>query len=481
MSYSQLAKSRSIQSRWKRLFVIFASLFFFYIILDYSLDIKMILVNYFMSPFILLVLLFLFFKKKSLQSEPNIKNITVFSYKKLIIDLFSVVIFITMMVLSIALIPGLFLSGTLALTDSQNVELAEIVSHYHTRLWFMTPWPVIMIYVGFLGGLAQNYGIYDIKTFVHKIYKSEFEHDTGHNLLMALHNAPYTFTIGLITVIGIYAAYFAITEYLGLTALQGVNYYSLSFCFISIILVSRKKIKDILRSYDYHLWSILKLLLIVSGILILWLLIPTIIFNIANPNGLITLKGEYNFYNYDIKLQYLFLIWVLWWFCMPMIGYFCYQKLQSYHYKISMLLAFLAILFTYSVFNLSVVNEYLFSKTLFLLNFKAFKLPMLIIIISSFLYYAFNKQYDNDLLTLDLISKKDSTQKNRPASRSYYYLFLMFVSILTIVVLENIFMLYKLLSFFSIVNLILLFYFILGLRKLKNHQGGVIQTNDIKI
>ena len=454
-------RCHSKQTRIKRFCFILSILIAGYFVLNYYFDLKMILVNYVSYPFALLFIIKLLCNK----NDGTCVEYKLYNILGAIVKLALSLSFIAIMM---AWMQACFISGTiLELTESnQKSDLVQIVTHFFKQSYLIVPWLMIVASTGFLAICVQNFKIYNISDLAHRLTKSKLQNDTIHNFIRIVYSAPYLASIVIVFTMSIYAFYSAIMSVLHLYPIKGVTVATLVFAVLTIMVSTRKKLKESFRYYHYHKWPLSKMFFIIGLVYVFWLIVPTVIINlvVVSPQG--SLIGPYFHDNDNVKLQFLFLLWGSSWLITPIVSYMLYQKLVNYHYKLQIVICFLAMVMAYYLINSTIILQYLEFILAWLLSLGTGSL----VFFNVASWSLFVVLYHSKLLKGLSIENFDVSQssKDRANGIMYYLFFLLVATALCFIMLENVFIIYKFIAFMSIISSLLFLYFISFYRRLSS-------------
>ncbi|MBP9721544.1 MAG: hypothetical protein KBD64_00125 [Gammaproteobacteria bacterium] len=461
--------------RAKKVTLFFIGLYLGYFILSYLFNITMAKINYFVYPaFVLFWLSILldsgkFYYQNLVNKRISHKNEKLASRlnSKLqyVSVFFRLVIFFCGLIVTIVLVPAIFLNATVS-----NDNLSQVIRVYCTHSWWMIPWPAILTYFGLYNIWLHVYNLNDFTLLINKLWPRKIKNDTENNILSIIYSTPYITIICLFLAVGIYSSYLFLASIFSIPMVKGTSVINLTICALSILIVVQKpihkKTKTILRQVNYHNWSIGKFFLIISGGLLLWLIVCSLILWVLTP---VLTIGKYNFYQYNLSAIYINLVTAMWWYLVPSIALFAHRQTTkhsminiSYQAKpIIITLAIICSLWLAYVNHLFILEVYNYIKDNVSQNYK---LAIIAIIIFGLIYKLFAKKHDKNTLIVGFINGSvDSVgNKTSPASKTYYGLFIITAIFLIMLSLENIFLLQKLMAYMSILGTILLIILLYG-------------------
>lgn len=492
------AKALDNNTRLWRFYVIFISLAGLLLFLNSFFDVKMILLVYFLYPIIFLYSLkvafaYLVLKKRrsvSLSSGSKTKynkartsipdlltksETTSATLIDFITTLSYTVLTLIFFIISIAWVPLCLLAAMHNYPDTELVsDLVKVISDYYQNLSFMTPWPMILIYVIVLGIFTELFNVHDIHNLSHIIYQGKRNNDTGHNFIKIISSSSYTLLLFLLFVGAVYSSYILLTSLFGLEVIKGVTEFSLIYCFFSVFLIMSKRVRSVFTAMFSNKWSITKMFSLSAVILLAWIFIPTLFFNIFFSDSIELWQGSYNYQVFSLKDHFVFLIWTLLWFCLPVISHLISYNTSKYSIRSKALMTLLAFTIVYGLFSNQNISGAL-TKLLILITSNQYCLLLIPIIYTIIiLYIVFRKESNRNLFHLPEFDSKKAAKVKSLAIAKYIYLFIPMPLLLALVI-ESIFLVSKLLIPMVVIYVCLLIYYMRGLIKISKASNKSIR------
>lgn len=484
MHKSSIVK-RDLRSRYRRLGLVLLLLYIGYFAADFLFKNEMFVINYVIYPFSAIIVIynfrffslfefFKFFKFSSARAKVYIQYI------------FKIALLLSTFSFMMPLLVALFLKSTY---DAQ-INLDDDVYYYMTHLWSIIPLPAIVAYM-YLYNFLMKKGLNNIYKIVNDLIPCEIRNDSIHNLLIAFHSVSCLSLVILLISTAIYIFYLWLCYCLSFDPIKGANLISIICSFFLIIVVSAKKFKKILKRLGSNSWSIAQFLLFASCILLAILSICTVLIPLLHLNISFLITGGYNFKPQNINAFYLNLVSTIWWLAYPLFAVYCLREAKIAE-KVDVDLGSDLRLFTDSQFmniNTNVILVLIAFSIVSLMFFGVFNIAweemqrfyrifdtsktmntLAIVLVVFYLFkYLFSNRFDKNAMLLEDIYRFPDN-KFRPINRSYYAIFLASSMVIVFIILENLFIVQKLLAFASIASTIVFVVFFCSLLKVPSRK-----------
>ena len=451
MKAADVSQSRDLKTRFQRLGFIMVMIYVGYISLEYLLGMQMYLINYLLYPFVLLIfILDKFQSNPAAYLQKNKLSARATSYL-----LFKYTVVLSIIALMIPVLTGMFLSATVSQGIAVDLNWSKNTFYYLTHLWLIIPLPAIVVYMCLYDILIKK-GLNNLYEVVNQLVPLKIRNDTIHHVLLIFHALSTLGLILLMSVLGIYACYLWVCSLLLIPAFKGASIASLLFCCCSIVILFRPAMKKTLRKSGHNSWSMGYFFLIFAGLAIFWMLIPSLLYKLLYGSldwtSSIWFESNYNYLPNQLENFFCYLIKTIWFLSFPILAiYFTRQgktsNLNIYSNVILIVIAYMLVIFFGEIVNVFLQTQSSEIIKLVNLNHADYLLVINLSIILLF-YYLFNNRFDkNCLVTEDILILANT--KFRAVNRSYYFLILIISMLLFLMVLENLFLIQKILAYIS--------------------------------
>lgn len=467
------ANALSDHIRIFRFYSILFSILAIFVVINYCFDIKMILLGYFFYPALLFCFIRLIYVKcknsLALTELANDKSklITKLSITELMNTFFKVFGLIAFAILSTVWLPALFMTMLLKGQDSYFAyDMLNASSDILRQITLIFPWPLLFFYIILFHIFSKYFNINNINDLCHSIYEGRRSNDTGHNFMQLVYSSPLILSVYLLFSVSVYILYYVLTTSTTLYPIIGVTEFSLGYCLFSALLIATKKVRAYIKSIYERDWSIIKNFSVTAGLLLLWMLLPTIIINVFFTNSQTILQGQYLYQSFEWKTHYIFFVWSIAWFIAPLLAHKVNTYLDKHSFLTKICLTILVILSIITFCKITYVKSILTSALSLFLSFNlvsSLLIPIYTIIV---LYCHFKNKTDRTLFLLDRFASNGKESKTRSTGIIREAYILLSLPIILSLAIENVLLVNKMIAGFALVYLCLLVYFTQGLRKL---------------